>query len=265
MSKAKAPAPVLPEGADPRLFLQSVERALRVLAVMGTQPAPTSLSQIADAAGIDRSNAQRICHTLRVLGYLEPAPSGHGLVPGKRVLDRAFECLRANPLVARATPVLVELRKAVQERVDLSLFDGATLIYAARLQAKRETFYATLIGRRLPSFATAGGRAMLATLPEAEAEEILQRSDLRRFTAHTITDLPMLRRKLAEAREAGFALAQQELLVGEVTVGVAIRDGAGRPIGAIHVAGSLSEWEPEAFARRVVPLASEAARALSGQ
>ena len=37
-----------------------------------------------------------------------------------------------------------------------------------------------------------------------------------------------------------------------------------RPIGAVHIAGSLSEWSVEDFRRRFAPLAIEAARAVSG-
>ncbi|CFP57874.1 transcriptional regulator [Bordetella pertussis] len=37
----------------------------------------------------------------------------------------------------------------------------------------------------------------------------------------------------------------------------------GRPVGAIHIAGSLSEWTPEAFTARFAPLAVEAATAIN--
>jgi DNA-binding IclR family transcriptional regulator len=251
------------EGVDSRLFLQSVERAMRVLEVFGQQPRPLSLAELAAASGLDKSAAQRIAHTLQVLGYLERGAAGGGLVPGKRLLDRSFDALRMNPLVERATPVLQELRRTVQERVDLSLFDGTSVIYAVRLQSKRETFFATLVGRRQPTFSTSGGRAMLAALPAAEAEVILEQSDRQRLTPKTVTDLPGLRRKIAEAQHDGFALTEEETLLGEIVLAAAVRDREGRPVAAIHVAASLAEWEVETFRRRVGPLAIEAARALS--
>ncbi|MFC7609091.1 IclR family transcriptional regulator domain-containing protein [Teichococcus aestuarii] len=63
----------------------------------------------------------------------------------------------------RATPVVIDLQRSTGERVDLSLFDGTTIVYALRRQTKRETFFATLVGRRLPSFTAAGGRACRPT------------------------------------------------------------------------------------------------------
>lgn len=261
LSKGKRPA--VREGADDRLFLQSVERAMRLLEAFGQQPRPLSLAELASATGLDKSAAQRIAHTLQVLGYLERGAGGSGLVPGKRLLDRSFDALRMNPLVERATPVLQELRRTVQERVDLSLFDGISMVYAVRLQSKRETFFATLVGRRQPSFSTSGGRAVLAALPPAEAEAILEQSDRQQLTPKTVTDLPGLRRKLAEARRDGYALAAEETLLGEIVLAAAVRDREGRPVAAIHVAASLAEWEVETFRRRVGPLVIEAARALS--
>lgn len=72
-----------------------------------------------------------------------------------------------------------------------------------------------------------------------------------------------IREKVLEAREAGYAVAVEEVLPGEVALGVAIRGPDGSPLAAIHVAGSLGEWEVEEFTRRFAPLAVEAARAIS--
>ncbi|HWL79603.1 MAG TPA: IclR family transcriptional regulator [Roseomonas sp.] len=253
-----------PEGASPEsspLFLQSVARTLRVLEAFSRFPRPLSIAELSAAAGLDKSAGQRIVHTLQALGYLER--SSAGLVPGKKVLYRAFDYLRMNALVESATPVLHELRKSVRERVDLSLLDVTDIVYAVRLQSKRENFPATLVGRRIPTFCSSGGRAMLAALPEEEAMRILQQSDRRPLTPRTITEIPALLAKIAEARREGYALALEESALGEIVLAAAVLDIHGRPVAAIHAAGSLSEWEEETFRRRISPLVMEAARALS--
>lgn len=265
MSKPNAAEPMEKDDApDPRLFVQAVEKAFRVLEVFGKSGRPMSLSEIAAAAGVDKSGAQRLCHTLRHLGYLQTDPLGRGLVPGLRLMDRSYDFLRMHPLVERAQAVLTELRRTTQERVDLSLLDDLSVIYVVRLQSKRETFSATLLGRRVPTFCASGGQAMMAMMDEASVEDILVRSDRRPLTPKTITDLPTLRLKVAEARQNGHALAIEQGLLGEIVLAAAIQDRQGRPVAAIHIAGSLSDWEVEPFRRRMAPLAMEAARALSG-
>ena len=56
----------------------------------------------------------------------------------------------------------------------------------------------------------------------------------------------------------------RHLRLGEDAIGVPVVNRQGRPLGAIHIAGSLSEWSAEDFARRAAPIAQEAARAISG-
>jgi DNA-binding IclR family transcriptional regulator len=249
---------------DERLFLRSVARAFQVLEVFSLHGRPLSLGEIAQAAGIDKSAAQRIAQTLLSLGYLEKAPNGAGLLPGKRLLDRSFDYLRTNPIVERATPILLALRESTRERVDFSLFDLETIVYALRLQSKRETFFATLAGRRIPTFSSAGGRACLAQLDEKEARRIVEGAVRRPQTSKTITDPGTIMQKVAEARRDGFACALEESLIGEVVIAACVTGDRGQPVGAIHIAGSLSEWDDHEFRRRFAPLAIEAARALSG-
>jgi hypothetical protein len=56
--------------ADDPLFLRSVARTVAVMSAFQTARHPLSLSQVAGAAGIDRSAAQRIVHTLLKLNML---------------------------------------------------------------------------------------------------------------------------------------------------------------------------------------------------
>ncbi len=243
-----------------RLFVEAVARAFRVLEAYSDSPGPMSLSEIAAATGLDKSAAQRLTHTLAKLGYLERASGG--VVPGRRILDRTFDYLRTTPLVHRSIPILADLRRTVKERVDLSLFDDLSMVYLVRMQSKRETFFAHLIGRRVPTFCTSGGRAVLSHLPEDRMLDILTRSDRRKYTPRTTTDIPEIIERVAEVRETGYSLAVEELLIGEVAVGVAVLDSKGHPVAAIHIAGSLAEWSPDEFVKRIGPLAIAAANGL---
>lgn len=243
---------------DP-LFIQAIGRAMQVLSVFHGTGKPLTLNEIAAAAGMGKSAAQRVVHTLRQLGYIQRAADDRGYVPGIRILDHARDYLRLNPLVVRAAPVLMELRRNVRERVDLSLLDGLRLVYAARLQSKRETFFATLVGQSVPVYCTSGGRAVMAHMSDAEVEEIIARSNRRKITQKTTTAPDQIRAKVRETRRNGYALALEEVLEGEIAIATAILAPDGTPLGAIHIAGSLSEWDAKTFCRRFAPLATEAA------
>jgi DNA-binding IclR family transcriptional regulator len=103
----------------------------------------------------------------------------------------------------------------------------------------------------------------MAALADAEVDAVLAESDLRRITPKTIVDPDTIRRKVREVRKSSYALAAEQALMGEVVVAAAVLDRGARPLGAIHIAGSLAEWDIEDFRKKFAPLAIEAARALS--
>lgn len=247
---------------EDRLFVRSAARTMRVLDCFAEANGPLSLTDIAAASGMNRSAAQRIVHTLRELGYLTPGDGGTGFLPGPRVLDLAYAQLRLHPWIAQASGVLIELRRNVRERVDLSLHDDLRMIYALRQQSKRETWFATLVGHSVPVWCTSGGWAVMAALPPAEMDDILDRAPFHKITPRTITDPAEIRDRVAETRERGHAVALEQIQMGEIALGVALTGRDGRPWGAVHIAASLSEWRPEDFSARVAPLAVEAALAI---
>ncbi len=246
------------------LFVQSVAKSMGLLESLGARPGPLSLTELAEQAGMDRSTAQRMAHTLVMLGYVEKGPNGRGFVLGKKILERTFDYLRSNPLIERATPILSDLQKETGERVDLSLFDDLSIIYALRRQTKRQTFFATLVGRRIPTYCSSGGRAIMSHLPDEAVDDILDRSSLTPLTPKTETDRARIKLKIEEARSNNYALSLEESLQGEIALASAILDHDRQPIAAVHIAGSCAEWTSDTFAQRFAPLAIEAARALGG-
>ena len=246
------------------LFIQSVEKAFRVLNVFSHSDQYLGLKDIAAASGLDKSSAQRCTHTLTELGYLEQDTKTARFALGKRGLDLGFHFLRNHPLIAIGTPLLLQLRRDCGERTNLSLFDDLDLIYIIRLHGKREyPQYSTLIGRRMPTFCSAGGRAVLAHLPEDEMWDIIERSPRAQRTADTLTDPDAIAAEVGKARERGYGFVIGESAPNELTVAAAVLDAARRPIAAVHIAGSLSKWTPADYEPRFAPMVIEAARALS--
>ena len=247
------------------LFIRSFAKAFTVLEAFDTPVQFLGLTEISEITGLDKSTVQRVVHTLHQLGYLERDPDSRRYCLGKALLGLTFSYLRSNPIVARATPTLIDLRRTVQERVGLSLWNHLELIYAVRLQSKRETFFSTLIGRRMPMYCTSGGRAVLSQLPEAEARALLEDCDRTKQTAHTLTDVDDIMRKVGEAARQGYSMNVEEALAGEITISAAVIAAHGRPAGALHVSASLSDWEPDDFERQVAPLVVEAAQAINAR
>ena len=246
------------------LFVKSLEKAFILLQSFNdnAQGGRMTHKEMQQASGLDSSTVQRVSYTLVQLGYLERGPNRtYGI--GRKFLEHAFEFLRNSPVVQRASPVLMQLQEETGERVDVSLFNDLSMMYVLRRQTKRQTFYATLIGRQVPTYASTGGRVVMAHLDPAHRDDILNRSDLKQITPKTITDREKILERVAEAREKGYALCLEEMMLGEIVLACPILESNGTPVGAIHVSGSLADWDVQSFAERNAPLAIQAARSIS--
>lgn len=246
------------------LFVRAAARAVAVLSAFELASKPLSLREISDLSGVDKSAAQRLVHTLQALGMIVRDPEGYGYIPGKRILTMAHSCLRLNPILQKATPVLLELRRRTRERVDMSLWDDTRMIYAMRMPSRHEVFTATLTGNTVPVYCTAGGLAVMSRLDDSEIRSIFDRSDRTPFTAQTMTTLDQVMRAVSETRKRGHAIIAAQLLRHEIAMGVAVMDNTNRPIGAIHVVGSLEDHTPEEFTARFGSLLQQAGQSLSG-
>jgi DNA-binding IclR family transcriptional regulator len=246
---------------DP-LFMRATARTMMVLSAFHETDRPMSLSEIARAAGLDRSSTQRIVHTLRQLGYLQRDRHDRGYVPGIRIYDHIFDAMRLNDILQPAVPLLLDLRRNVNERVDLSLIDDQRLVYAFRLPPKREVLHAMMVGLSVPIYCTSAGWAVLSLLPEEEARDLIRRSDRQRYTAQTLVDEEAIMTKVEEARQKGYAVGVEQLLPGEIAIGAAVLDSSGKPIAAVTIAGLSSDWTPENFARAISPALMQTVAAL---
>ncbi len=249
---------------DNPLFVGSLQRGFAILEAFGPDAPELGLTEIAQATGFDKSAAQRFTFTLHALGYLEKNAATRKYRLSLKSLGLSYAYLRAQPLIERATPYLADLRRQCRVRVDLSLLDDTEIVYVVRLQSRREAFGATLLGRRIPAFCSSGGRAMLSVMDEAEARDIVDRSNRRQLTPYTVTAPDAVMAEIATARAQGYALSLQECLVGEIVVSAPVVGLNGRPLAAVHVASTLADHDEAAMRDQFAVMARATARLIAG-
>src|SRR6202163_1195423 len=192
----RKPRPV--PARDP-LFNSSVQKALALLETFGGERRALSLAELAAGVGMTTSSAQRCTHTLVRLGFLGRDVRARRWVLTPRALSLAHAYLSGHALLEQATTHLIDLNQASGESVSLSEPDGADMVFIARFPSHKRFFIHTPIGRRLPMYCTASGRAYLSALPAAEAQKIVRRSVIRQFTPMTLTDPGEIMKRVAMA------------------------------------------------------------------
>jgi IclR family pca regulon transcriptional regulator len=212
-------------------FVQSLERGLAVIESFGHDRPRQSLSDVARLTGLDRAAARRFLLTLRALGYVGSDGKLFWLQP--KTLDLGYRYLSSLPWWREAQRAAEDLAMALGSPCAVAVRDRDQAVYVAYASAARFADLARSSGTRLPAYASALGRILLAFLDEGESPELLARTEMVRLTHRTVTDLSRLREILAGIRQDGYALVDQELEIGLRSLAVPIADRGGQVVAAI--------------------------------
>ena len=247
---------------DP-LFNSSVAKALALLEGFGGERHALSLAELAAGAGMTVSSAQRCAHTLVRLGYLERSARLRRWVLTPRALMLAAAYLSGHALLEQATTHLIDLNQASGESVSLSEPDGTDMVFIARFPSLKRFHIHMPVGRRLPMYCTASGRAYLSAQPLAAAQRLLRRSQLTALTPQTLTDPRQILRRIQAARAAGYAWSDQECYRGDLTIAAPVLGEDGVPRAAVNVSAPTSRWTLAELRAKLSPLLLQTARAAS--
>lgn len=248
---------------DERLYIKSIEKGFRILRAFYGQSRELSLTEIVQLAGLGQSATQRFLYTLRSMGYIQQDPRTKRYQLTSRVLDFGFAYLHNNWLLEAASPYLLEASKQSDETVNLTEPDRTDIVYIARFPSRRIISANVVLGERLPMFSTAPGRAMLASLPEADAQEILKRSQMRSLTPYTCTDSEVIKQKLPQIRKDGYAISDQETYIGDTSIAAPIYNGESRVVAAVNISVASVRWKKARVEQELAPTVLETARAIS--
>ena len=216
----------------------SVDRALRILTVIGGASRGLSLDELSGALDIPKSSLHRILAALKYRRFVAQPESGGSYFLGTELLATAFRFSDMLDLRALIHPLLARLHGELNETAHMAVLDGAEVVYQDKLDASHSIKLLSVIGGRNPAHATGVGKALLAwTYPtdEAVAAWVTVWSPLAARTRRTITSAAKLAEELALVREQGYALDLEENETGVRCAAVPIFLGRPVPAAAVSV------------------------------
>lgn len=241
--------------------MRALERGLAVLRAFSPDHPRLTLTEVARRTELTRATARRFLITLERLGYLRSDGRDFTLTP--KVLELGFSYLSSLDLAALARPDMEALVARTHESSSAAVLDGSEIVYVARVPTRQIMAVSLGIGSRLPAYATAMGRVLLAGLPADRLGCTLAASDLRALTPRTITDPAELRAEIARVAERGWALVDQELELGLRSVAAPLRDGAGCVVAAMNVSTHIGRVTLEDLRDNLLPLLCDTATTIS--
>lgn len=242
--------------------VRALERALHLLNAFSLEAPERSLSDLAIATDLPASTALRLLSILAQYGYVEKSPETDRYRIGVGMFERGSIYIQTTTVEAQAKELLAALARECNQTVSLAVLDRTDIVHIAVFQPDRAIRYYAPVGQREMTHCTGLGKVLLAGLSDAEVREIVNQRGLPSRTDRTITTIAALRSHLAAVRERGYAVDNEESVVGLRCVATPILDDRNRVVAAISASGSAAEFN-EATMPGLVDALQKAAHLIS--
>jgi DNA-binding IclR family transcriptional regulator len=263
---------------EPSYTIQNIKKALELLEKLAESPDQLTLPALSEAVGFSRNKTYRILATLIEKELVErDSVSGayqvgaRTIALGKKLVDtpnlarHTREILRepadGSALVTYAHPIMEELSRRHLEAVYMTVIKDNEVLFLNMVDCVQPIKPQPLIGRKFPFFTNAAGKVMKAV----ESWDLLERLCRRDEGRGKQPDLEQLARELQEIRSTGVAVDNGGLGEGVISIAVAVRDYAGKVIGAITVLAPSFRMLAERIDKEIIPSLQEGANLLSAR
>jgi IclR family acetate operon transcriptional repressor len=248
--------------------VQSLSRALKLLNALAVHSQGLSLSEVANHVGLPNSTAHRLLTTLQNERYVRFESERSVWLIGVQAFCVGAAFVRSRDLVTIARPYMRRLMEQSGETVNLAIADRGEVIYIAQVETQKMMRAIAGPGGRAPMHCSGLGKALLAVADPAAAEELIASMDLHRETAHTLVTVQDLKRDLDKVRAHGYAVDNEEIVVGLRCVAAVIYDEHSSPLAALSVSGPtarITEQRIPVLGEAVAGIAAEITAEIGGQ
>jgi IclR family acetate operon transcriptional repressor len=226
--------------------MKSVVNAMRVVEELASG-GDCGVGELARRTGIAKSTVQRCLDTLHSQGWIERVGVDDPRVPTAWRISAHLVSLvggdDTSVLVELARPHLEQLRDRTGESVHLAALDGGDIVLLERVAGPGAVQVVIPLGHRVPAYAAATGKAILACFDESELAAHLP-ARLQALTSSTITNRSALLRELDAVRERGWSTNAGEWERSVVAVAAAVVVD-GRPRAAVSVSTTPDRLPPD--------------------
>ena len=213
-----------------------------------------SLAAVAQRSKLSKPTAFRILTSLRRRGFISQTPAGDYCL-GFEIVALAAVRKRQTKIWDEALPFMRTMRDVIDETVLLSVRVGDERFILDQVESTQSIRRVAKIGERVPLYAGAAGRVLLAGLTPDEVDAYLERTVLHKLGPNTLTDATQLRSELDSVRELGYAVGNNERNVGGNGLAVGVRDYTGEIVAALQVTVPRERWTDDVRVRCLEVLA----------
>jgi DNA-binding IclR family transcriptional regulator len=242
--------------------IQSVERAAMILKALGSGVPRLGITELSDRLGLAKPTVHGLLRTLEAQELVEqdPETGKYRLGPALLQLGNAF--LDNHELRARSLVWAESLATRANEAAKVGVLYGSSILVVHHVFRPDNSVQMLEVGASIPWHASSLGKAVVANL-DADARKQLVKGPFPALTGKTLTTVHGVETDLKKIERVGFAVEDQEAIVGEAGIASVVSDHQGAAVGAIGVSGPNERLLPKGPESSIVVLVKEAARGLS--
>jgi DNA-binding IclR family transcriptional regulator len=224
------------EGPTEATRVPAVERAINVLRLLAAH-GPSSLSQLVNGSGLNKSTVFYIMRTLVALDMVDYDEAARTYALGYGLVELGLAAGEQSTDIALAKRELVGLLDVVHATIVLYRRVGRdSIVLVDKLERPHQVHITLQAGVQVPVQGGSFGRAFLAFDEPAEITAAL-RDGLHKFTPKSVMDVREFRRQLAQVREQGWAVDHEGFSLGVSTVAAPVFKNDGRILLVAAIVG----------------------------
>lgn len=222
--------------------VRALERALQILGAFTLDRPELSLSELAVMADLAPSTALRLLSILVDYGYVERSTETDRYRLGVGMFERGSIYIQTTTIESQAHAPLVALARECNQTASLAILDRGEIVHIAVVSPDRPIRYYAPVGQREMAHCTGLGKVLLSGVDEESLGEIVAQRGLPGRTDRTITTIGALRSHLEQVRRQGYAIDNEESVIGLRCVAAPILDDRNRTVAAVSASGAAAEF-----------------------
>ena len=241
--------------------VQVLERMFTLIDVLASREDAISLKEISEKTGLHPSTTHRILNDLTIGRFVDRPESGSYRL-GMRLLELGNLVKARLSVRDAALAPMRNLHKLIQQPVNLSMRQGDEIVYVERAYSERSGMQVVrAIGGRAPLHLTSTGKLFLALDDPQRVRAYATRTGLAGHTRNSITQLPVLERELAKARQYGVARDNEELELGVRCMAAGVYDDQAKLVAGLSISAPADRLD-EGWMAKLQATAQEISLAL---
>lgn len=201
------------------------------------------VNEVSRGLGVAPSTAHRLLVMFERADLLSHHRRNSFYTIGPALVDLATAIAEHLDIEAVVHPHLVDLAAAVNETAHLCVLRGPDVVFLDCVESTHGVRAVSRVGRTIPAYATASGKALLAELSPLQLQRLYPKEDLSRLTRRTLQGRSALSNELRRCRERGYAVNAEESELDFSAFAAVIRDRAGTARGSLVVAGPITRFK----------------------